>query len=196
VKLVVGLGNPGRRYASTRHNAGFRIAERFAEVHGIDLSQRRFDGRFGCGRLTGRGGESIDVCVLEPETFMNRSGESVSAALRELPIEDPDRDLVVITDDVDLPFGRLRIRPSGGSAGHRGLVSLITCLGSRSFPRLRFGIDRPRGDLDTADYVLEDFTPSEAAELGRHIGRAVEALEAMLMEGIPVAMNRYNGEPQ
>jgi len=196
VKLVVGLGNPGRRYASTRHNAGFRITECFAATHGIDLSQRRFEGRFGCGRLTGHGGESIDVCVLEPETFMNRSGDSVAAALQELPIEDPDRDLVVVTDDVDLPFGRLRIRPSGGSAGHRGLVSIIACLGSRDFPRLRFGIDRPRSDMETADYVLEDFSPSETAELGRHIERAVEALETMLVEGIGVAMNRFNGEPQ
>jgi PTH1 family peptidyl-tRNA hydrolase len=196
VKLVVGLGNPGHRYASTRHNAGFRIAERFAGVHGIDLSRRRFDGRFGCGRLPGRGGEGIDVCVLEPETFMNRSGESVAAALGELPVEDPARDLVVVSDDVDLPFGRLRIRPAGGSAGHRGLVSITGSLGSRAFARLRFGIGRPEGGVDTADYVLEDFSPGEAADLDRHIGLAVEALETMLVEGITVAMNRYNGEPR
>ena len=194
MKLVVGLGNPGRRYALTRHNAGFRIVERFAKGHGIDLSRQRFAGRFGCGQIEGHGGESIDVCVLEPETFMNLSGESVAAALRELPIDDPDQDMLVVVDDVDLPFGRVRVRPSGGSAGHRGLDSIITCIGSRGFPRLRFGIDRPACGADTAAYVLEEFSSSEAAYLDEHIGNAVNALETMLVDGIKMAMNRYNGD--
>jgi len=194
VKLVVGLGNPGRRYAPTRHNAGFRIAERFADDHGIDLSRRRFAGRLGCGQLLGHGGEGIDVCVLEPETFMNHSGESVASALRELPVEHPDQDLLVVLDDVDLPFGRLRIRPAGGSGGHRGLESIIACLGSEVFPRLRFGIDRPADALDTAEYVLEEFSPSEAAGLDEYVANAANALEAMVVDGIRAAMNRYNGE--
>jgi PTH1 family peptidyl-tRNA hydrolase len=191
VKLVVGLGNPGRRYASNRHNVGFRIVERFARHHGIDLSTRRFGGSFGRNFVEGREG-GIDVGVLQPETFMNRSGEVVALALRHLPVDDTGEDVIVVYDDVDLPFGSLRIRPSGRSAGHRGLESVIRYLGSSAFPRLRFGIGRPADAVETEEYVLQDFLPREESELDGHIDTAVRALEAMLVEGVIPAMNRYN----
>jgi len=192
VKLVVGLGNPGRRYESNRHNIGFRIVERFARDHGIELSTRRFGGRFGHGCIAGREGENIDVGALLPETFMNRSGEAVGLAVRDLAVGDPSEDVIVVTDDVDLPFGRLRIRPSGSSAGHRGLEDVIRHLGSGGFPRLRFGVDRPADATDTADYVLQDFSPQEERELDALVDTAVEAVDTLLVEGVIPAMNRFN----
>jgi PTH1 family peptidyl-tRNA hydrolase len=192
VKLVVGLGNPGRRYASNRHNVGSRIVEHFARRRGIDLATRRFGGSFGRGRITDREGGDIDVGALLPETFMNRSGEVVAAALRYLPVGDTSEDVIVVYDDVDLPFGRLRIRPAGGSAGHRGLEDVIRHLGGGDFPRLRFGVDRPAVAMETADYVLQDFSAQEQRALDQHIDTAVDALEAMLVEGVVPAMNRFN----
>jgi PTH1 family peptidyl-tRNA hydrolase len=192
VKLVVGLGNPGRRYVSNRHNVGFRIVERFAWHRGIDLSTKKFGGSFGRGRITDAEGENIDVGTLLPATFMNRSGEVVAHALRYLPVGDPSEDVIVVYDDVDLPFGRLRIRPSGSSAGHRGLEDVIQYLGGGGFPRLRFGVDRPADAMETAEYVLQDFSAKEQRELDSHIDTAVEALETMLVEGVIPAMNRFN----
>jgi PTH1 family peptidyl-tRNA hydrolase len=192
VKLVVGLGNPGRRYASNRHNVGYRVVEHFARHHGIDLSARRFGGHFGRGCIEGREGQNIDVGALQPESFMNRSGEVVALALRYLPVDDPSEDVIVVYDDVDLPFARLRIRPSGSSAGHRGLESVIRYLGSHRFARLRFGVDRPADAMETAEYVLQDFSEQEERELDTHIGTAVEALGTMIIEGLIPAMNRYN----
>ena len=143
MKLVVGLGNPGSRYAGTRHNAGFRVAECFAARHAIALDSRSFGARFGRGRIPTPAGGSLDVGVLEPQEFMNRSGDAVALALSMLPVEDPSRDLLVTLDDIDLPFGRLRLRAGGGAAGHKGLEHLIERLGRSDLPRLRFGIGRP-----------------------------------------------------
>ncbi len=192
MKLVVGLGNPGRRYAATRHNVGFRIVECFAEQRGIDLATPKFDGRFGRGKIRLPGGEALDVGVLEPQTYMNTSGGSVCEALRFLPIEDPKRDLLVVFDDVDLPFGRLRIRPRGGAAGHKGLAHVIERLGHGDFARLRFGVGRPISAMDTADYVLQRFAADEERVLADRLVDAAEALGTILVEGLPVAMNRYN----
>ena len=123
---------------------------------------------------------------------MNRSGEVVALALRYLPVDDPSEDIIVVYDDVDLPFGRLRIRPSGSSAGHRGLEDVLRYLGSGGFPRLRFGVDRPADAMETAEYVLQDFSAQEERELDTHIDTAVEALDTMLVEGVIPAMNRFN----
>jgi len=194
VKLIVGLGNPGRRYASNRHNVGFRVAARFARRHGIDLAEERFGGRFGRGCAGAPNGERLDVGVLQPHTYMNHSGEAVAAALGYLPVDDPSEDVVVVYDDVDLPFGRLRIRPSGGSAGHRGLESVIQCLGGDRFARLRFGVGRPEGAMETADYVLRNFSDEEEQQLETPMENAVKALDALLFEGLVAAMNRYNRE--
>jgi len=192
VKLVVGLGNPGRRYEATRHSVGFRIVERFAARRGIELGERCFGGRFGRGVLRGEQGEPLDVALLEPQTFMNRSGAAVAEALQGLGIEEPALDLFVVLDDVDLPFGRLRVRPSGGAGGHRGLGNVIEALGRSDFPRLRFGVGRPPRALDTAAWVLEAFSDEEAAHLDERIEAASEALGSALLEGVATAMNRFN----
>jgi PTH1 family peptidyl-tRNA hydrolase len=195
VKLVVGLGNPGPRYAATRHNVGFRIVERFARDHRIGLDERRFGGRFGRGSLALRAGARLDVGVLEPETFMNRSGEAVSEALRCLPVGEIAQDLLVALDDVDLPYGRLRIRPGGGPGGHRGLLDVIACLGRDDFPRLRFGVGRPALPIETTDWVLARFSPEEEAALDERLAAAAQAIETALGEGVSAAMNRFNRDP-
>ena len=192
MKLIVGLGNPGSRYARTRHNAGFRVAEGFAARHAIALDSNSFGARFGRGRIAAPAGGSLDVGVLEPQEFMNRSGDAVALALSMLPVEDPSRDLLVTLDDVDLPFGRLRLRAGGGAAGHKGLEHLIERLGRSDLPRLRFGIGRPLTPIDTVDWVLQRFTPEEEHALGGLVATAADAIDAWLGEGLEAAMNRYN----
>jgi PTH1 family peptidyl-tRNA hydrolase len=187
LKLVVGLGNPGRRYLGTRHNVGFRIVERLAERAGIALDASRFQGRFGRGRLTG-----IDLGLLEPETFMNVSGDAVAEALRLLPVGDPAQDLVLVLDDVDLPFGRIRIRPGGGDGGHRGLRDVTLKLGRNDFARLRFGIGRPEGPFDTSGHVLARFSAEEERELPGLLDLAADAVATLLRDGAKAAMNRFN----
>ena len=194
MKLVVGLGNPGPRYAATRHNVGFRVVERFAHELQIPLGDHRFGGRFGRASAT-LGGIRLDVGVLEPESFMNRSGEVVREALRLLPVEEIGRDLLVVLDDVDLPFGRLRLRPAGGSGGHLGLADLIACLGRDDFARLRFGVGRPEVPMETSSWVLQRFSPEEEARLAARIDAAATAIEAALAEGVEAAMNRVNRDP-
>lgn len=188
MKLVVGLGNPGPRYEDTRHNVGVRIAERFAADCGFALSARRFAGRFGRGRLG-----ALEVGVLAPGTFMNRSGSSVVEALEGLPAEAGD--LLLAFDDVDLPFGRLRLRPGGGAGGHRGLADVIAALGHGDFARLRFGVGRPAPPLDTVDWVLSPFSEAEAEALPARLAVAAEAVGVALVEGVGEAMNRFNAAP-
>jgi PTH1 family peptidyl-tRNA hydrolase len=195
VKLVVGLGNPGPRYAATRHNVGFRVALRFAEQRGIALDQHRFGGRFGRASATLRAGLRFDVAILLPESFMNRSGQSVSEAVGLLPIGPLEQDLLVVYDDVDLPFGRLRLRPGGSAGGHRGLSDVIVCLGRDDFPRLRFGVGRPGVPMETADWVLQRFSAEEEAGLGERIDAAAAAIEAAFIDGVTAAMNHVNRDP-
>jgi PTH1 family peptidyl-tRNA hydrolase len=188
VKLVVGLGNPGPRYAATRHNIGFRVVEHLAARHGRGPAQDRFGGRFTRGHLPG----GLELALLEPLTWMNRSGDAVAPALDALPAVDPGRDLLVVFDDVDLPFGRLRLRPGGSGGGHRGLEHVILRLGRDDFPRLRFGVGRPGGPMETADWVLTPFSDEEERALEQLIPRAADAAETALVEGIAAAMSRYN----
>ena len=195
MKLVVGLGNPGPRYAGTRHNVGFRVASRFAEQHGIALDTRRFGGRFGRASAELGGGARLDVGVLLPETFMNCSGRVVSEALALLPVGPLEEDLLVVFDDVDLPFGRLRLRPGGSAGGHRGLADVIACLGREDFPRLRFGVGRPGVPMDTADWVLQRFSAEEESQLGERIDAAAAAIASALALGVSAAMNRVNRDP-
>jgi PTH1 family peptidyl-tRNA hydrolase len=194
VKLVVGLGNPGPRYADTRHNVGVRVLEHFAGEHGLALDARRFASRFGTGEVT-HGEGRLPVALLAPETFMNRSGEAVAEAVAQLGVADVATDLLVVLDDVDLPFGRLRLRPSGGSGGHRGLADVIERLARNDFARLRFGVGRPALEQDTVDHVLETFSAEERAVLPGHIARAARALEAALRVGVYAAMNEFNRDP-
>jgi PTH1 family peptidyl-tRNA hydrolase len=191
VKLVVGLGNPGKRYARTRHNVGWRVAERFADDCGLRIERDAHGGRFGQGTLR-CGDRALEVGVLEPQDFMNLSGDAVTEALAELPTLDVRSDLLVVFDDVDLPFGRLRLRPGGGAGGHRGLTHVIERLGRNDFPRLRFGVGRGPAGTDTAAWVLESFSPDEEAALPALVARASQALTSALCDGIGAAMNAWN----
>lgn len=195
MKLVVGLGNPGPRYAGTRHNAGFRVLDRLAQRCGVALDEERFQGRFGAGWLPAAEGPALELGLLEPLTFMNLSGAAVAEALEALPVADPATDLLVVVDDVDLPFGRLRLRPSGGAGGQRGLADVIAALARQDFARLRFGIGRPGAGMETSDWVLSPFSPEEASLLAGRLEAAAEACEVALREGVAVAMNRFNRDP-
>ena len=182
--LVAGLGNPGREYASTRHNAGWLVADELASRH--DGSWRsKFSGRLAEVRL----GE-LRLGLLKPETYMNESGRSIGPAARFFKVEPPS--LLVVHDDVDLDEGRLQLRLGGGLAGHNGLRSIAQTLGSHEFLRLRIGVGRPgRGDRrSVADYVLTDFDPT--VDVPALIGRAADAVETMAREGLEVAQQRFN----
>ena len=199
MKLVVGLGNPGSRYAPTRHNVGYRVVERLSRDLGIALDERRFGGRFGRGRAALVGGNTADIGILEPGTWMNRSGDAVAAAVEDLPMEDCAADLLIVFDDMDLPFGRLRVRPSGGAGGHNGLAHVLTRLGERgveNVPRLRFGIGRSDAADATIDWVLSPFSHEEEVSLEARLADAALAVQVAFAEGVAPAMNRFNRDPE
>ena len=183
--IVVGLGNPGRRYQGTRHNIGFAVADEVA---------RRQQAEFEHGRssaLTARRGRGPDaLLVVKPLTMMNLSGEAV-AGLAGFYKVDPAA-VLVVADDVNLPLGRLRLRARGTAGGHNGFRSIIGCLGTGEFPRLRVGVGRGDPRRDLADHVLARFDDDEHDEVAQAIARAADAVETFLAEGIEVAMNRYN----
>ncbi|HEY49021.1 MAG TPA: aminoacyl-tRNA hydrolase [Dehalococcoidia bacterium] len=198
MKLIIGLGNPGKLYLNNRHNVGFRCLEYFARRHGISLNQRRARSQFGVGEVSG-----IKVVLAKPRTFMNLSGEAVEALMRRYRISTKNlHNIIVIYDDLDLPLGRIRIRERGGSGGHKGLQSIIAHLGSQDFPRLRVGIApledearqrRAQPDReDTVKYVLNDFTAVEKAVLRRVYPDVADAIYCSITESITSAMNRYN----
>ena len=188
MKLIVGLGNPGRRYRATLHNAGFRVCERFAERNRLGAEARKFEGLFQRGRI---GGE--DVGVLRPQTFMNLSGRSVAGALRYLPAR--AEDLIAVFDEMDVPAGKLRLRKAGGHGGHNGMRSVIESVGTSGFPRIRVGIGRPAGPRDATAHVLSKVSAAERERFEETVELGAEALEAILAEGIDAAMNHYNALP-
>jgi len=190
VKLVVGFGNPGARYAGTRHNVGFRIVDQLARERGVELSEKRFSGRFGIGRV----GDD-ELALLEPQTFMNRSGAAVGQAVEGLGIAQLGRDLLLVFDDIDLPLGRIRVRGAGSAGGHRGLADAIEVLGTSELARLRFGVGRPAGGSAAALHVLDVFTPDEELVVRDRVAVAVRTIESVFADGIREAMNRYNGPP-
>ncbi len=184
--LLVGLGNPGREYRNTRHNVGFMVIDRLAQDAGIGLTRVQHKAITGIGMLADH-----KVILVKPQTFMNLSGEAVSALARFYKI--PPACIMVVHDDLDLPFGTLRLRPGGGSAGQKGIQSIIARLATQDFPRLRFGIGRPPGSKQGANYVLHGFSPGEQKELDYLLARAAEALRVFVQEGLETAMNRFNG---
>ena len=189
MRLVVGLGNPGADYAATRHNVGFRVIERLAGRCGGVFC---FDGDL-AARVAWVSLASVACALLEPQTFMNRSGQSVGAALARWPSLLPERDLVVVYDDLDLPPGRLRLRPGGSAGGHRGMADIARALGTSTIPRLRFGIGHPGSASAVIDWVLEPFLPEEEAGLlPGAIDRAADAVECVVADGLEVAMGRFN----
>jgi PTH1 family peptidyl-tRNA hydrolase len=187
--LVVGLGNPGSRYAATRHNIGFRVLDRLAAEFAIEVSREKFSTVFGRGRI-----EDLDVVLAKPLAFMNRSGPPVRSLAEYFRIS--SRDVLVVHDDIDLAYGRLKIKEKGGHGGHNGVRSLIDAFGGGGFTRLRVGIGRSEtGEQPVADYVLDHFTRSEAAELPRIIERARDAVVAILCKGTKFGMNQFNTRP-
>lgn len=196
VWLVVGLGNPGREYASHRHNVGFMVADELAARVRADDFREKFSARWtkGSAPSTVAGGE-VQVVILEPQTFMNESGRAVQPAAAFFKV--PPSNVLVVHDELDLPFGDLRLKVGGGHAGHNGLRSIIQQIGTPDFPRLRFGVGRPpagfRGEV--ADFVLAGFDGDERTRLGQLVRGAVDAALDVFDRGLQPAMNRLNTKP-
>lgn len=192
MKLIVGLGNPGPHYARTRHNIGARVVSALAAELGVALAEdERLFGRAGLARLGDQ-----DLALLLPGTWMNASGGSVAPAIEVLGVAEIARDLIIAADDVDLPFGRLRVRARGSDGGQRGLRNVLAVLGRDDVPRLRIGIGRAADPgRETKDYVLEGFSADEEAVLPELILRAAEALRCFVTHGPAEAANRFNGLP-
>ena len=184
--LIVGLGNPGPRYHDNRHNVGFMVLDALGDV--TDIPMRRFEFR----ALVGKGTlENESVILAKPQTFMNDSGQAVAPLMRFYKV--PEQRLLVVHDDLDLPFGTLRLRPQGGAGGQRGMGSIMARLNSQEFARLRVGIGRPPGRMDPRDYVLHDFDPGEEGVIPEVLQRAIDAIRRFVSSGIEQAMNDFNG---
>lgn len=183
--LIAGLGNPGPQYAANRHNVGYRCVERLAASLGFAFDKRQKRALVALGTCDGR-----RVVLAKPRTFMNESGRAIVPLARfyRVPLEHA----LVIYDDLDLPLGTIRIRPEGGSGGHKGMRSIIEQWGTQGFPRMRIGIGRPPGRMDPAAYVLQDFSADERLLLDETLGRAVAAVEIWMDAGIETAMNQCN----
>lgn len=189
MKLIAGLGNPGREYQNTRHNIGFLSVDALATRWGLRFGRKRARAEVAEGDACGQ-----RVILAKPQTFMNNSGEAVRGLLKLSNLTPSD--LLVIADDLDLPFGRLRLRASGSSGGQRGIQSIINQLGTNQFARLRVGIGRPPPGVDPIDYVLTRFTATENAELPEILDRLVAGVEAWLTEGVDAAMSSVNALPR
>ena len=185
--MIVGLGNPGDNYARTRHNAGFRAVDALAAELGVRIDRAKFRGLYAQASRQGQ-----KLVLLKPQTFMNESGLSVMDAARfyKLP---PER-IVVLFDDISLDVGRLRVRADGSAGGHNGIKSIIGCLNSQSFPRVKIGVGaKPHPDYDLADWVLSNFTKPEETLLAPALERAGQAALALIDGGVEAAANRFNG---
>lgn len=186
--VVAGLGNPGPKYARTRHNAGYLV---------VDLLAQRMGGAFKSHRASGGRAEAAEgrlaalpVVLVKPLSYMNESGGPINAVARFYKV--PVQQIVVVHDDLDLPYGDLRLKRGGGDGGHNGLKSTSSALGSKEYLRVRVGIGRPPGRQDPADYVLREFSAAERKDLEFHIDRAADAVEALLAKGLEAAQNTYN----
>jgi PTH1 family peptidyl-tRNA hydrolase len=194
MKLIVGLGNPGKEYTASRHNVGFMAVNYFAKRHKIAIESKKAHARIGEGEV-----ESVSVVIARPFTYMNRSGSSVRELLRKYDLK--PEDLVVIHDDMDLPLGKIRIRIGGSSAGHKGINSIIAELGIPNFTRIRIGIGHPEvpeeergaGSPKVVNYVLNGFSADERQILNKVIERVGEAIFCIVTSGVEDAMNKYNG---
>jgi peptidyl-tRNA hydrolase, PTH1 family len=184
--LIAGLGNPGREYKDNRHNVGFMLIDRLTvriNARGMKLQSKAI--------VTSATYEERKLILAKPQTFMNLSGQSVQGLLHFYKI--PLTNFMIVSDDLDIPFGTIRIRASGGPGGQRGLASTIERLGTKDFPRLRIGIGRPPGRMDPADYVLQDFPRHEAEILSSVLDHAAEAVFAFILHGLNKSMNEFNG---
>ena len=190
MKLIVGLGNPGPQYAQTRHNAGFMAVDALAQRHGLMGDRNNFHALALEGAIAASG-SLHRVALLKPMTFMNRSGLTVGEARAFFKVQPAD--ILVLVDDLALPTGQIRLRATGSAGGHNGLKDIEQALGTRDYPRLRLGIDRPPGRVPQVDYVLGKFTDEENDAFRPALPRACDAIETWLAEGIDAAMAKYNG---
>lgn len=184
--LIIGLGNPGREYKDNRHNIGFMLIDRLAvrlNARGIKLQSKAI--------VTSALYEERKIILAKPQTYMNLSGQSVQGLLHFYKI--PTENLIVAHDDLDIPFGTIRIRPGGGPGGQRGMASTIELLGTKDFPRLRIGIGRPPGRMDPSDYVLQDFSKEEQKLVSEILDRAADAALTFVTDGLNKSMNKFNG---
>jgi PTH1 family peptidyl-tRNA hydrolase len=186
MKLIVGLGNPGPEYERTRHNVGWQVVDAFAKKFRIDVSRHEKNAFTGTGRVAGG-----SVLVAKPLTYMNLSGDAVRLLVNAYA--ESAQDMIVVYDDIDLPLGKLRIRPNGSAGTHNGMRSIVAELGDENFPRLRVGIGSPETVL--RDYVLDEFAPDEQPIIEKAIGRAVDALVLFLRGDLRRAMNEFNRDP-
>ncbi|PIU62807.1 MAG: aminoacyl-tRNA hydrolase [Armatimonadetes bacterium CG07_land_8_20_14_0_80_40_9] len=185
MKLVVGLGNPGRLYRDTRHNLGFKVVDKLSKKFALKIKKRRFGAKFGEVRI-----KKEKIILVKPLTFINLSGEAVSHFCRYFKLKPSS--LLVICDDLNLSLGKLRIRSNGSAGGHKGLHSIIEKLGTKDFARLRIGIGNPPPDENAVDFVLSEFSREEKTFIEQSIALATEAVEVIIAEGIEVAMRKYN----
>lgn len=184
--LIAGLGNPGPDFRQNRHNVGFMVIDALSTALNIPIQRVELRALVGKGILDGE-----RMILAKPQTYMNKSGLSVASLVRfyKIPLEQ----LLVVHDDLDLPFGTLRLRPFGGTGGQRGMESIVAQLGTRTFPRMRVGISRPPGRMDPADYVLHNFDPDQQALLPELLERAMSAIRKFILQDIETAMNEFNG---
>lgn len=185
MKLIVGLGNPGREYELTRHNIGFMAIDELAKRWNISLNEQKFKGVFGAGFVNGE-----KVILLKPLTYMNLSGESIRPLMDYYKID--VEDFVVMYDDLDIPVGKLRLRMKGSAGGHNGIKSTISHLGTQEFQRIRMGIDRPKNGMKVVDYVLGRFTSEEIPDVNHSIEKAADACEEWLNKPFLQIMNTFN----
>jgi PTH1 family peptidyl-tRNA hydrolase len=185
VKLIAGLGNPGRKYSRHRHNVGFFVVDELARRHGIEGGRRSFEAQVGSGSIAGK-----SVLLVKPETFMNLSGEAVGPLLRYYRLSLGD--LIVVHDDLDIEPGRLKLVKAAGHGGHNGVASIIEVLGDNAFTRVRVGIGRPPEGIDGANYVLSPFGTEEGAVMEAAVGRAADAVEMILAKGLAAAQQAYH----
>ena len=185
LRLVVGLGNPGNKYEDTRHNAGFLVADKIAQDFNISLNKTKFDATFGRGFI-----ENTDVLLAKPLAFMNRSGPPLQKLAHYFKI--PGEDMLIIHDDIDLAFGRLKIKEKGGHGGHNGMRSIMDAFGGGNFVRLRIGVGRSEEGENVTDHVLGRFSADTAEMVGRVISAARDAVVTVLCEGTKVGMNTFN----
>jgi PTH1 family peptidyl-tRNA hydrolase len=183
--LIFGLGNPGSRYQFTRHNIGFMVLEKIAAQWEVDLKQKSFDALWNRGKIAG-----INVLLAMPQTYMNLSGNSVRKLLSYFKVD--VNNLIIIHDDLDLPFGTVRLKTGGGDAGHKGLKSIISCLGTADFMRVRLGIGKPSDKSRIEDYVLQKFDSGETALLHQIIQLAADAAAEIVLSGMQTAMAKYH----
>lgn len=187
MKLIVGLGNPTDKYEGTRHNVGFEVIDRLVDKYGIALDTLKHKGIYGKGKLEGQ-----TVILLKPMTYMNLSGESVSAVATYYKIE--PEDIIVIYDDINLDVGRLRVRGKGSAGGHNGIKNIIAHLHTEEFPRVRVGVGMKPPKMDLVDYVLSHFSKEDQEKMDEGYDRAVGAVAMLVNEELEQAMNEYNGK--